>query len=108
MIPLAERLRPKSIEEMVGQPHLFGAGKPMRRILESGQVPNMIFYGPSGVGKTTLARMIAEKTDLSLHKLNGTTASVSDIRDILQESGSHYLNICLLCCHQFYSPIAWE
>ncbi|MBR5371303.1 MAG: replication-associated recombination protein A [Oscillospiraceae bacterium] len=88
MIPLAERLRPKSIEEMVGQPHLFGPGKPMLRILESGQVPNMIFYGPSGVGKTTLARMIAEQTDLSLHKLNGTTASVSDIREILQESGS--------------------
>ena len=88
MIPLAERLRPKSIEEMVGQPHLFGPGKPMRRILESGQIPNMIFYGPSGVGKTTLARMIAEQTDLSLHKLNGTTASVSDIREILQESGS--------------------
>ena len=88
MIPLAERLRPHSLDEMVGQPHLFGAGKPMRRIIESGQVPNMIFYGPSGVGKTTLARMIADKTEMSLHKLNGTTASVSDIRDILQESNS--------------------
>ncbi|MBQ5340223.1 MAG: replication-associated recombination protein A [Oscillospiraceae bacterium] len=88
MIPLAERLRPQSIDDMVGQPHLFAAGMPMRRIIESGQVPNMIFYGPSGVGKTTLARMIADKTDMSLHKLNGTTASVSDIREILQESRS--------------------
>ena len=88
MVPLAERLRPRSIDEMVGQPHLFGAGRPMRQIVESGRIPNMIFYGPSGVGKTTLARMIADQTDLSLHKLNGTTASVSDIREILQESGS--------------------
>lgn len=88
MVPLAERLRPRRIDEMVGQPHLFGAGKPMRQIVESGRIPNMIFYGPSGVGKTTLARMIADQTDLSLHKLNGTTASVGDIREILQESGS--------------------
>ncbi|MBQ9905371.1 MAG: replication-associated recombination protein A [Oscillospiraceae bacterium] len=88
MIPLAERLRPQSIDDMVGQPHLFAAGMPMRRIIESGQVPNMIFYGPSGVGKTTLARLIADKTDMSLHKLNGTTASVGDIREILQESRS--------------------
>ena len=88
MTPLAERLRPRSISDMVGQPHLFADGKPMRRIIESGQIPNMIFYGPSGVGKTTLARMIADSSDLSLHKLNGTTASVGDIREILQESGS--------------------
>ena len=88
MVPLAERLRPRNIDDMVGQPHLFAKGMPMRRIIESGRIPNMIFYGPSGVGKTTLARMIADSSDMSLHKLNGTTASVGDIREILQESGS--------------------
>ena len=88
MTPLAERLRPTSLDDMVGQPHLFAPGRPMRRIIESGRIPNMIFYGPSGVGKTTLARMIADRSDLSLHKLNGTTASVGEIREILQESGS--------------------
>ena len=88
MIPLAERLRPHTVADMVGQPHLFGEGMPMRKIIESGQIPNMIFYGPSGVGKTTLARIIAEQSDLSLHKLNGTTASVGEIRDVIADSGS--------------------
>ncbi|MBR6552432.1 MAG: AAA family ATPase, partial [Clostridia bacterium] len=83
--PLADRIRPQSIEEMVGQDHLIGENKPLRNIIESGTVPNMIFYGPSGTGKTTLARMIAKKTDRTLRKLNCTTASTQDIRDIFDE-----------------------
>ena len=76
--PLAARLRPHRIEDMVGQQHLIGKGKPLYKIIESGSVPNMIFYGYSGIGKTTLARIIAEKTDKTLYKLNATTASTSD------------------------------
>lgn len=81
--PLADRIRPANIEEVVGQKHLLGADKPLRRIIESGSVPNMIFYGPSGIGKTTVARIIAENSNMVLHKLNGTTASISDIKDII-------------------------
>ena len=83
--PLADRIRPQTIDEMVGQQHLIGENKPLRNIIESGTVPNMIFYGPSGTGKTTLARMIAKKTDRTLRKLNCTTASTQDIRDIFDE-----------------------
>ncbi len=81
--PLADRIRPANIEEVVGQKHLLGADKPLRRIIESGNVPNMIFYGPSGIGKTTVARIIAENSNMVLHKLNGTTASIADIKDII-------------------------
>lgn len=83
--PLADRIRPKSMDEMVGQQHLLAPGKALRTIIESGNIPNLIFYGPSGVGKTTLARIIAQRTDMRLHKLNGTTASTADIRAVLEE-----------------------
>ena len=82
-IPLADRLRPKSIDDIVGQRHLLSEGKPLRKIIESGEIPNLIFYGPSGVGKTTLATYIANKTNRTLKKLNGTTASTADIKDIV-------------------------
>ena len=81
--PLADRLRPQSLDDIVGQPHLLGEGKALRRIIESGEIPNMVFYGPSGVGKTTLASIIAKQTKRSLCKLNGTTASTADIRDVV-------------------------
>lgn len=86
--PLADRIRPKSIDEVVGQKHLLDSGKVLRGIIESGHIPNMIFYGPSGVGKTTLARIIAEKSGMRLHKLNATTASTADIKDVIAEIGT--------------------
>ena len=87
-IPLAERIRPNSLDEVVGQKHILGPGKPLRRIIESGRIPNMIFYGSSGIGKTTVARIIAEKTNMRLHKLNGTSASTADIKAIVEEVNS--------------------
>lgn len=84
-MPLADRIRPVSISDVVGQLHLLGENKPLRRIIESGKIPNMIFYGPSGVGKTTVARIIAESANMRLHKLNGTSASTADIKSIVSE-----------------------
>ena len=81
--PLADRMRPESISDVVGQKHLLGEGKLLKKIIESGEIPNMIFYGPSGIGKTTVANIIAKNTGKTLHKLNATTASVSDIKDII-------------------------
>ncbi len=83
--PLADRMRPQTLEDMVGQHHLLDEGRALRRIVDAGRVPNLIFYGPSGVGKTTLARMIAERADMRLHKLNGTTASTADIKAVVSE-----------------------
>ena len=83
--PLADRFRPRTLDDIVGQSHLIAEGKPLRRIIESGEIPNLIFYGPSGVGKTTLATYIAGKTQKTLRKLNGTTASTSDIKDIVSQ-----------------------
>lgn len=81
--PLADRLRPVSLDEVVGQKHILGTGKVLRRIAESAAIPNMIFYGPSGVGKTTVARIIASGAGKKLFKLNGTTASTADIREVV-------------------------
>ena len=83
--PLADRLRPQTLDDVVGQQHLLGKQGALRRIVENGAVPNMIFYGPSGVGKTTVARIIAQGAGKKLHKLNGTTASLADIRAVVED-----------------------
>lgn len=85
MQPLADRLRPSTLDDIVGQKHILGEGKPLRKIIESNKIPNLIFYGPSGVGKTTLATYIAKKTNMTFKKINGTTASTSDLKDIFKE-----------------------
>ncbi|MBR6622794.1 MAG: replication-associated recombination protein A [Ruminococcus sp.] len=86
--PLADKIRPLTLDDVVGQEHILAEGKPLRRIIESGIVPNMIFYGPSGVGKTTVARIIAENCGMTLHKLNGTSASTADIKQVVGEIGT--------------------
>ena len=83
--PLADELRPSSLDEVVGQSHILGENSMLRRIVASGQIPNMIFYGPSGTGKTTVARIIAEKTNRTLRRLNATTAGIADIKAIIDE-----------------------
>ena len=83
--PLADEIRPNSLDDVVGQQHILGKNGMLRRIVESGQIPNMIFYGPSGTGKTTVARIIAEKTNRTLRKLNATTAGIADIKQIISE-----------------------
>ena len=86
--PLADEIRPQSLDEVVGQKHLLGESGLLRRIIESGTAANMIFYGPPGTGKTTLANLIAAKTKKRLYKLNATTASISDIKEILADVGT--------------------
>ena len=83
--PLADKIRPKTLDDVVGQQHLLGKNGLLRRVIESGTIPNMIFYGPSGVGKTTVASIIARQTDRKLYHLNATTAGIADIKAIIDE-----------------------
>ena len=83
--PLADLLRPQTLDEVYGQEHILGKGAILRRLVDSGKVPNMVFYGPSGTGKTTVANIIAQMTDRRLYKLNATTASTADIKQIVSE-----------------------
>ena len=83
--PLSDEIRPKDLDDVVGQQHILGKNGLLRRIVESGSTPNMIFYGPSGTGKTTVARIIADRTQRSLRKLNATTAGIADIKQIIDE-----------------------
>ena len=86
--PLAELLRPEKIEDMVGQTHLFKKDSLFLKSINKNIIPNMIFYGPPGVGKTTVANIIAKNTEMSLHKLNGTTATLDDIKKVIDDSKS--------------------
>ncbi|MDO4269397.1 MAG: replication-associated recombination protein A [Eubacteriales bacterium] len=83
--PLADKIRPKTLDDVVGQQHLLGKNGLLRRVIESGTIPNLIFYGPSGVGKTTVASIIAKQTERKLYHLNATTAGIADIKAIIDE-----------------------
>ena len=83
--PLADELRPKTLDDVVGQSEILGENSMLRRIINSKQIPNMIFYGPSGTGKTTVASIIAERTNRTLRRLNATTAGIADIKAIIDE-----------------------
>ena len=86
--PLADRIRPECLEEVVGQRHLLGKNALLRRFIEKGTDANMVFYGPSGTGKTTIANIIAKQTHRTLYKLNATTASLQDVKNIIGDVGT--------------------
>ena len=86
--PLADEMRPTTLEQVVGQRHILGEGGLLRRIIESGHIPNLVFYGPSGTGKTTVANIIAASSGRTLHRLNATTASLSDVKDVIAQVGT--------------------
>ena len=88
--PLADAIRPKSMDDMVGQAHLFGKNGVLRRMVESGRMTNMIFFGPPGTGKTTAASLIAAQSGMAFHKLNATTASLTDVKNILNQTGTMF------------------
>ena len=83
--PLADLIRPTTLDEVFGQEHILGQGAILRRLIDSGNIPNLIFYGPSGTGKTTVANIIARQTNRRLFQLNATTATTADIKEIVSE-----------------------
>lgn len=85
MRPLADEIRPQTLDEVAGQKHLLGEGALLRRLIENGAEANLIFYGPSGTGKTTIANIIAKRTQKALYHLNATTAGLSDIKAIIAD-----------------------
>ncbi len=86
--PLADRIRPQTLDEVLGQGHILGQDGLLRRVIDSGKIPNMVFYGPSGTGKTTVANIIAQQSGRTLRRLNATTASLADIRDVMDQVGT--------------------
>ena len=88
--PLADRLRPTSFDEIAGQAHLVGKNGILRRLTDGGKIPNMIFYGPPGTGKTTVANIIAKASGMQLYKLNATTASLADVKEVINSSDNMF------------------
>ena len=86
--PLADRIRPQSLDDVLGQGHILGQDGLLRRVIDSGKIPNMVFYGPSGTGKTTVANIIAQRSGRTLRRLNATTASLADIREVMDQVGT--------------------
>lgn len=86
--PLADRIRQQSLDEVLGQGHILGSDGLLRRVIDSGKIPNMVFYGPSGTGKTTVANIIAQRSGRTLRRLNATTASLADIREVMDQVGT--------------------
>ncbi len=86
--PLADRIRPQTLDEVLGQSHILGRDGLLRRVIDSEKIPNMVFYGPSGTGKTTVANIIAQRSGRTLRRLNATTASLADIREVMDQVGT--------------------
>ena len=86
--PLADEIRPQSLDEVVGQTHILGKNGMLRRIIDSGNIPNLVFYGPSGTGKTTVANIIAKQSGRTLRRLNATTASLADVKEVIADVGT--------------------
>ena len=86
--PFADAIRPETLDDVVGQSHLLAPGAVLRRLIEHGTETNMVFYGPSGTGKTTVANIIAKRTQKALRRLNATTASLQDVKEVLSEVGT--------------------
>ena len=95
---LADLIRPKTIEEIVGQAHLFGERGVIRRMLAGGRLTNMIFFGPPGTGKTTAASVIAAQSGMDFHKLNATSASLNDVKEVLRQTGNVFGSGGVLLC----------
>ena len=88
--PLADRMRPRTLEEFIGQEHVIGTGKLLRRAIEADKLTSTIFFGPPGTGKTTAADIIAKNSGMTLYRLNATTASLSDVKEVASRTNDMF------------------